>query len=940
MTPPSQPAAATLVEAGSGSERARTSPEQLRAIAAVRSRLFGEAPEVRIGRYVLERQLGVGGMGEVYLAEDPELGRKVAVKQVRAELGSPAQRARLVREAQTLARLSHPNVVQVHEVGDDEGETYLAMEYVEGLSLARWLAAEARSWTAILAVFVDAGRGLAAAHSAELVHRDFKPANVLIGRDGRPRVADFGLALGPGELDTASLNVAGTIRYMALEQLRGQAIDGRADQFSFCVALYEALWDQRPFGPSTDVRARVRELEADRPAAPPWSSRVPRRVWAALRRGLRCDPEQRWPSMRALLDVLDRIPRQRRRRRVAGLTIPLVASLGLGLAAHLSELASPCREVDGELAELWNPTRRAELGAAFEASAVAHADASSVRVRDRLDAWTKRWLAARVEQCQAAASSRDDPALARARRACLERQRQGFATLVEGLAAANPAAIERAVEASSRLPSPERCEAAALVDGPAPAPAELQRSVEQLRLALTEAEVWRQLGQADPDHTRELLARARALGYGPVEAEALAERGRSELAAGSAARGLDELDAAAKLALATGHRRLLAELWTSLALHRLTDYPDPDAGPELLELAEAAWFELSPTPDVRARLALGQGWVASDPARAAEAFERALELDAAGPIAPRALSALAELAEGDEALRLRQRALVTAEEVFGPEHPVTARHVYNLGVVHHSRGELDAAEPLFVRAVELWTAAHEAREHPDLARAHLLLADMCLRAGDLDGAREHALALAAIQAQTLPPDHADLGDAPMLLGRVAALRGDRRAALEYIREALARYEASDGPGDDRVLALRLDLAGRQLSLNDRAAAAATYAEVLTFDPAPPRAALAHLGLAEIALRDGDLAGSREQLGAIEALGLDALGGQRVSYELLRALVALRGGCRGCAAAFRERIAAAILADDWTLELLEPWFEELELSPRERAQLGLLVHPRR
>lgn len=921
-----------VVAGGTSSPQARTSPEQLRVIAAVRSRLFGGAAHVRIGRYRLVRQLGVGGMGEVYLAEDPELGRRVAVKQVRVELGSSAQRARLVSEARALARLSHPNVVQIHEVGEHEGETYLAMEYVEGTSLLRWLD-EPRLWTQVLALFVAAGRGIEAAHGCGLVHRDFKPANVLLGDDGRPRVADFGLALAPAPTrgPVAQPEVAGTIRYMSLEQLRGEAIDARTDQFSFCVALYEALWGQLPFFPTSDLSVRIAHLEADSPRPPRWSMRVPRRLWTAIRRGLRRDPSQRWPGMGALLDEIERLPQLRQRRLAAGVLLPLIT--GIGLATGLTDTDTSCRDVATELDDVWSSTRKAELEAAFARSPAAHASDSFPRARRNLDAWRQRWIAARVQQCESAISAGDDVALARGRRACLERQRRGLETLVVGLSEGGPAALERAVAATASLPDPQACAAAALLEGPLP-PANGLDEIEDLRLALASSASSRLLGRADLAKANELLERARSSGYGPVEAEALAERGRSEIAAGSAAKGLHDLDVAAKLALASGHRRLLAEVWTTLALHRLTDFPDLRAGRELLELAEAAWFDRTATTDDRARLALAQGWAEPEPELAAIAFRRALDLDPAGPVTPRALAALAALAAGSEALDLRERALAAAEEVFGPHHPATARHAYNLGALHHGRGDFAIAEPLFVRAVDLWSAAHETREHADLARAHLLLADMSLRAGDLDTAEAHAHKVASVQAATLPVGHADFGDAPMLLGRISALRGEREQALAHIREALARYEAADGPGDDRVVALRLDLAGRELSLGQSASAAETYTQVLAIDPAPPRAALAHIGLAELALREGRLEKSREHLAAVERLGLDVLGHQLASFEIVRALVELRAGCRRCRAGLRARVEAAMIAGEWPLELLEPWLEELELSRSERQSLGL------
>jgi predicted Ser/Thr protein kinase len=240
--------------------------EHRRSVAAVRMALFGKGQTLAIGRYRIERRIGAGGMGEVYLGLDAALGRKAAIKRVPPERSTSESPERLRKEARALARLSHPNVVQIYEVGEHEDQTFLAMEYVEGTTLTGWLK-DARSWQEILSVFVAAGRGLAAAHSAGVIHRDFKPDNVLISKAGRVCVADFGLAV--ADEDGAHRHeVSGTVRYMSLEQLRGEDVDARSDQFSFCVALYEALWQTEPFDRTT-VAARVRALQFGRPRPPP-----------------------------------------------------------------------------------------------------------------------------------------------------------------------------------------------------------------------------------------------------------------------------------------------------------------------------------------------------------------------------------------------------------------------------------------------------------------------------------------------------------------------------------------------------------------------------------------------------------------------------------------------------------------------------------------------
>jgi serine/threonine protein kinase len=285
----------------------------------------------RAGRYEIRERIGAGAMGVVYEAFDPQLHRKLAVKFVVSQRDTPRARDRLLREAQALARVKHPNVVSVFDAGESGGQVFVAMDYVAGVTLAQWLAG-AHTWREVVQMFVQAGRGLAAAHAAGLVHRDFKPENVLVDEHGVARVVDFGLvrpldestqgedadvtsptststesnsATGNGTLVDDSLTQAGAIvgtpAYMAPEQASGRAADPRSDQFSFCVALFEGLHGRRPqetestLGPANS-RERGRS----------WRGDIPPRIQAAIRRGLSIDPRDRWPSMTALLTELER----------------------------------------------------------------------------------------------------------------------------------------------------------------------------------------------------------------------------------------------------------------------------------------------------------------------------------------------------------------------------------------------------------------------------------------------------------------------------------------------------------------------------------------------------------------------------------------------------------------------------------------------------------
>jgi Tol biopolymer transport system component len=297
--------------------------------------LAGAAAGAQIGRFLVVDTLGSGGMGVVLAAHDPELDRRVAIKL----LHRTDQGTRLQREAQAMAKLSHPNVVAVYEVGRFDGQTFIAMELVEGTTLRGWLG-EPRSWRAVTAMFVAAGRGLAAAHRAGMVHRDFKPENVLVDADQRPRVTDFGLVAGEhgrfappadASLDhslTVEGAAVGTPAYMSPEHWAGVGVDARSDQFSFCVALWEALYGTRAFDgkDAGELRAAVAEGKI-RP--PPADRSIPRPLEAAIRRGLSRDPASRWTSMSALLDALEQVVAARRRWPWIALPMALAAAVAV-----------------------------------------------------------------------------------------------------------------------------------------------------------------------------------------------------------------------------------------------------------------------------------------------------------------------------------------------------------------------------------------------------------------------------------------------------------------------------------------------------------------------------------------------------------------------------------------------------------------------------------
>lgn|GEM_PF-2845171 len=345
--------------------------EARRARAAIESRLFsGPTKRVKVGRYRVERKLGAGGMGVVYRAHDPELARDVALKLMNTASVSDEEagraRGRLVREARAMAKLAHPNVIHVYDVGAVDDGVFIAMELVDGDPLSKWVERERPGWRDTLRCYLDAGEGLAAAHEAGIVHRDFKPENVMLGADGRVRVGDFGLAGGPGSetgrydlppgdsgrasVDQGTVSssltrtgaLLGTPKYMAPEQEAGLSATARSDQFGFCVALYESLYGHPPF--EGETVARYRQAVNEEAVRVPESTEVPKWVFELLRQGLRRDPVERHPSMRVLLDALrSRLtaltePRPRKRRLIWLVVLGVAAgAIGTGLAMRPDE---------------------------------------------------------------------------------------------------------------------------------------------------------------------------------------------------------------------------------------------------------------------------------------------------------------------------------------------------------------------------------------------------------------------------------------------------------------------------------------------------------------------------------------------------------------------------------------------------------------------------
>ncbi|HZN92716.1 MAG TPA: serine/threonine-protein kinase, partial [Myxococcales bacterium] len=469
----------------------------------------------RVGRYVIRDVIGVGGMGAVYSAYDPELNRRVALKVLRTRKRSGGANmsegsSRLMREAQAMARLSHPNIVTVFDVGSWEGEIYLAMELVDGTTLTSWLAEKKRPWKEVAKVFLYAGRGLAAAHAAGLVHRDFKPDNVLVGKDGRIRVMDFGLARpagGPddepedeessvsGLKEQSLLNspltrkgiLVGTPVYMAPEQFLNEPIDARCDQFAFCVALYEALYGVLPFQGET-VEDLAHAIVAARLPALPLKRAVPLVVHRVLRRGMRSEPKDRYGSMDKLLRALDWGIHFRPRASAAAAVAALAAFVVV--AKPFQNASRLCPDNLPELNGVWDDPRRQAVEKAFFATKLPFAKDTYHSVQLALDDYASEWVKSKREACLATRVRREQGEESlQLKTGCLDRRKRELDELVGLFLNADVDLLQQSVTAASSLSPIRGCEDLAALAVPSSGPEQEQQRarVSELRVKLASA---------------------------------------------------------------------------------------------------------------------------------------------------------------------------------------------------------------------------------------------------------------------------------------------------------------------------------------------------------------------------------------------------------------------------------------------------------------------
>jgi tetratricopeptide (TPR) repeat protein len=871
-----------------------------------------------VGRYVILEHLHSGGMGAVYRAFDPNLNRPVALKLVSARLEGDQGgvfRDRLLREAQGLARLSHPNVVGIYDVGVIDGDVFLAMELVEGQTLRRWLAGKPRR-RPLLEVFAAAAEGLAAAHRAELVHRDVKPDNILIGDDGRVRVVDFGLvrpvdeppseapvvavsSTVTGESSSAPTNplfsplteagaLLGTPTYMAPEQFAGGEIGPATDQFGLCVSLYEALCGKLPFD-GASVEAIRRHVCGGRYQSPPTEARVPARLRRLLARGLASDPARRFGSMAELAAELRRDPAARWRR---GLALA-AAAVGIAAAAAVvarAPAAEVCARAEHDRVPVWGPGTRAAVQVAFAATGRGHAGATFDRVDAALTVFDRAWAAQRQDACEATHVRGEQSAhLLDLRMGCLDAARERIAALVEVFAShADGELVDRAAAATAELGSLARCESAELLTAAVAPPEDSAARAQASRVAtqLARVEALDVAGRyaKGKELAAEAVACARAIGYAPSLAAAMLRLGMLEDRAGDYEQALATLTAALPVAAQARQPALVAELWIAMAFVDGVQLRRVDRALALEQPASVAIELAGGDRRLRAKLSDRIGSIylyAGDLERARDRMRAALtdreqtegttalELAEGANNLAAVLTAMGDLAEAEAYF---ERALPVYERELGPNHPRTGSVFYNLGAAYTERGDQDRAASAVARALAIEEASLGPR-HPDLAPTLGLLGRIALRQGrSADAVELIGRALAIIETQLGPEDryavtaHEELAEALAREGRVAD-------AEAHLRRALTVAEASPEIGDRRAARLMFRMADLIAARGDYATALRQYRRGAERS-GEPDASWVVVGTAECALRRG----RTPDPGAL-AVALEELGDQLRDAEL-------------------------------------------------------------
>ena len=779
-------------------------------------------------RYVISAVLGRGGMGTVYLAQDRTLGRDVALK-----LHHRTGAERLHREAMAMAKLAHPNVVTVFEVATVDDRLYVAMEYVRGETFRGWLSTEPRSWRDIIAMLGGAGEGLVAAHAAGLIHRDFKPENILVGDDGRPRVGDFGLArIGPAPAadainvalaDTALTqagSVLGTPAYMAPEQLAGDMVDARCDQFAFCIVAWEALYGERPF---TGIDRSARKE--------PRRSAVPVRVRRVLERGLAIDPADRYADMRALLTALRgaAMPRTKRRVAVALLGAAILAGAGYMTTTTMQQhrQAAACEARGDSVRRLVSATDQMVMRMKFVATGSPVALDAFDHTMQVLTPYADTLAAQTTRACNA---TQDPVELRTAKRTCLDTHTRELAALTALFTNPDANVVQRASTAAWSMSEVLPCSdpSALLAQAKRTPVPDLERvkaldDVGRYQEALAAANVV--VDSARKSGNREVL----------LDALLAAAQAQSELEDPGAARAFED---AVALAESLGRDGDAANAYASLASIAGTMDRDYAAAHRYLALSRAKLERLGgKNLAIRGDLFVTEAQILYDENRLGEAeaagrqavatFEQAF--GARHPKLAGALGTLSPilLAQGksDEGLRTAARTFEMSEQTLGAEHPTTAGANMNYASALIDAKKFDEARARLLRADAVFAKVF-GEVHPVRAAIAGNLGGVEQMQEHWDAALAHYQRAISILEQTVGPDSADVSGARRDAAKVLALANRGRDAEAEQLRALAILDKLGADGESRLVGALVELAEMQLTRDDKVTAKRTLDRAL------------------------------------------------------------------------------------------------------------------